>query len=492
MKYGKTVILSLLALSLFTLFSGCGPRKEKEEITVLIRMLDAQKRFFENEIVPRFEDRYNVKVNIADFRNAADLRRILELDQNRNEISLVKAPFEITQQLVEEGYIHRLSDIETDPAYLEQDMRVYHPLAKELGTQKGNYYYIPRKLETRILFYRKSKVEDAYSKFDDYRAEIDSVLQEANGFGLPREYELSKDPSDWDFYDLFTVGYIWANEEYYGRRTGRIAHRGDRYEGTALFFVDRAYQLGATRDDIISMSGDAVDETYLWEKVFIDMGIYNPGIWNNRWRGNDIYTGIQDGNVFLAYMQQIDCFNIHGWEEDPGMQSFLEDPSDMGVAVVPKGVSFTLNEDGTPRFEGSRRITVGGWWWGVPTSSPNADMGYQLAKFITNRGVHVNESAQFGMIPVRRDILFNIAETYDMGWVGDIYRTSIEQLQFQITDSITTVPRIREYSDIGYTYIDAWNSFIDGANQNVGYTAENIREALNDGYVQRIEALFEE
>jgi ABC-type glycerol-3-phosphate transport system substrate-binding protein len=489
MTYKKTLGLLITGCILALFIGGC-QRGPDQEITILIRMLDSQKRFLENEIIPRFEARYNTKVNVATFRNAAELKRMLELDQQKNEYSLVKVPYEVTQQLAAEGYMKKLLDIEKDEAYLKHDLREYHPIAREMGKYNDEYYYIPRKLETRILFYRKSKVADAVEKFPTYRDEINDLLQEQNGFGLPQDYTFSEDPNEWDFYDLFVVGYIWSQEEYYGRTGGRIAHRSDRYEGTALFFVDRTFQFGATPDEIISMSGDAVDQTYLWEKAFIDNGLYNSAMWNNRWRGNDIYTAIQDGNVFLSYIQQIDGFNIHGWEEDPGMQPFLEDPSDMGVAVVPRAVSFELDRNGAPVSEGTRRITVGGWWWGVPESAPEARMGYNFARFMTSRGVHVNESAQFGMIPVRRDILSNLSETYDMGWVGDIYETSIEQLQIQIEDSITTVPRVRQYPQIADEYIDAWYSIIDGPHSDVALSSEAIRGFLDETYVPRIQNIL--
>ena len=63
-------------------------------------------------------------------------------------------------------------------------------------------------------------------------------------------------------------------------------------------------------------------------------------MWDDPWRGSNLYEAVRDGKVFLTILQQIDFFNIHGWEESPEMRGFMKDPSDMGVASMPKAVSF--------------------------------------------------------------------------------------------------------------------------------------------------------
>ena len=76
---------------------------------------------------------------------------------------------------------------------------------------------------------------------------------------------------------------------------------GERtYEGTALDLVDRALQLGATHHDILTL-GEKTSEAFLWENVFIRNGLYNSGMWQDPWRGADLYNGIKDGKVFLTY-----------------------------------------------------------------------------------------------------------------------------------------------------------------------------------------------
>ena len=480
----KNLFRALIVVSLLV-FSSCGNKEQKEEITVLIRMMPAQQRFFKQKILPGFEKKYNCKVNLTTFNNASDLQKMLKLDAQKSnpQISLVKTPFEVTRQLVDDGLVQKLSSIVSQDQ-LDMDMAVYHPVAAALGMVNGEFYYVPRKLETRVLFYRKSKVADAYNKFSQYKDTINAELKELNGYGLPKGYTLEQDPSEWDIYDMYVVGSIWAKETYNGSKSGRIAHRGAPYNGTSQFLIDRAYQLGATQDDIRRMSGPAIDEMYLWEQIFVKNGIYNKGMWEDPWRGSHIYNAIKDGKVFLAYLQQIDLFNVHGWAEDPGMPSYLEDPADMGVAMVPTGVSFTLDSTGTPIIKGTKKISTGGWWWGVPTAAPKAKLGYELAKYITSKSNNAIESSQFGMIPVRKDLLNNLGNVFQEGWVGDIYRVSIEQISQQLDDSIITiVPLDKEYPKISNNYIEAWYDIaIDGAKEDsIGLAVINTK--LNDKYI---------
>ena len=487
----KNVITYGVVAAAALMLSGCAQEK-KEELTVLIKMMPAQQRYFVDEIIPAFEKSHNVKVNVATFTNAAEITRKLELDAKKSqpEISLVKTPFEMTDVLVEKGLVQPLAQI-TSQDQVNMDIAAYHPLAVSMGMVNNTFYYIPRKLETRVLFYLKSKVADAVAKFDGYKEEISSHLKEENGYGLPAGYVLESDPDLWNMYDLYVVGYIWAHEEYNGKKEGRLAHRGAKYEGTSQFLIDRAYQFGDTPEEILSMKGTGVENAYLWEKVLVRDGLYATGMWQDPWKGSDIWTNVQSGNVFLAYFQQIDFFNVHGWAGDVSMPSYLQDPSDMGIAIIPQAVSFEIDSEGMPQEVGSRNITTGGWFWGVPKAAPQAKLAYEFSKFITSKIENSKEVAQFGMIPVRKDLLNNFSNTFSEGWVGEVFEKSVKQISMHLLqEPLITVPRTRNYAQTSENYIDAWYKLVETQPDTTALNIDNISAYLNSGFIQEAEAIM--
>lgn len=450
LRYLVGLVTGVLVLGLLT---GCA-QKPSKEFTVLIRMMGTQEKYFREQLIPEFEKLNDCKVNVATFENEWDIPRLLDLEKNKKigAIALVKTPFEMTRVLIDKGYMSDLYVAE-DTAKVLQDLAEYHPLASGLGYVNEKPYYIPRKLETRTMFYRKSKVADAVAKFGQHKNRLDKELKALNGFGLPAGYVLENDPSLWDFYDVYVAGSIWANEEYNGVKLGRIAHRGAPYAGTALDLVDKSFQLGATKDDILSLTADRVVEAFVWERAMVKSNIYNPGMWQDQWKGANIYNAIKDGKVYLTILQQIDEFLVHGWKDDPLMPSFLPDENDMGLCVMPQAVSFEIDAQGKYSFEGTRATSTGGWWWGIPKTAPNAKLAYALARFITNRENQAKECSRFGMMPVRKDILLNLQQTFEQGWVGDIFKVAVEQIKI---NALTTVPLVKSYAELSKNLIDAW------------------------------------
>jgi len=137
-------LVAVVALGL----AGCtGMKKQKQEFTVLIRMMPAQQRFFEQEIVAKFNKEHNCKISVAPFTNQLDIERFLKLDAGKAqpEIGLVKTPFEVTRVLVYKGYMQPLTAV-VDSAQVMQDLAEYHQLATGLGYVDGLPYYIPESL----------------------------------------------------------------------------------------------------------------------------------------------------------------------------------------------------------------------------------------------------------------------------------------------------------------------------------------------------------
>jgi ABC-type glycerol-3-phosphate transport system substrate-binding protein len=478
----QKLILSFFIL-VSVLFLNCSQKSKLPELSILIRMMPAQEKYFTEEVIPKFEKENNCRIKVVTFGDMWDIESTLKLEKGSRKptISLVKTPFEMTRVLVGKGYMTDLASV-VDTMQLEQDIAEYHPLALGLGYIDNHLYYLPRKLETRILFYLKSRVAEAVKKYPDMKKEISQVLQKENGYGLPAGYTLEEDPNLWDFYDLFVIGYIWSNTTYFDLKMPRIAFRGAKYEGTALGLIDNAIQLGATGDDIVKLVSDPMIRMYQWHSEWVKNRILNPAMWQDPYRGVNLWEGFRDGKLFLTTAQQIDCFFIHGWDKNIEMPGYMKNPEDMGLALMPQGVSFELTRDGKYKMTGERKITTGGWWWGIPKTAPYPQLAYKLERFITSHEIQAQECSRFGMMPVRKDILNNLGEVFERGWVGDIFMKSAEQIQI---NDLTTIPLSPHYSDIGRNVIDAWYGICVPGGEMIGPITDldALRKALSGKYM---------
>lgn len=446
------------------------------EITLYIRMMEMQDKWFRENIIKPFEKKYGVKVNVRTFEKEVDLQNILELDKDKKTIGLVKTPHTQLIPLVKKGLIMDLGQAVGDR--YKEDIKEYTDAAIKMATIDGKVYYIPRKLETNTLLYLKSKVKDAVENWKKFEGPINDMFKKYNGVGLPDGYTLEADPNEWDWYDLAVVGYYWANTEYNGKKEPRIAHRGKKYGGTIVEMLTKIYQAGGTPEDALAMNTEPVKDMFEWEVFFKENGLYNPGMWEEGWSGGGIWKAMAAGKVYLAFMHQIDAFFIHGGS-NPNMTGYLVDPDDMGVAIMPKGASLKL-KDGKPVREGKHASQLAGWWWGIPSSTPDAELSYELARWITNAENHKEEVQTFGMMPIRKDIVNNLKGTFKEAWMQEVFNTANRQVQA----SVQPVPQVTEWPAVGQLYLDAWYDIVvDGNNKDIQKTldekyAPKAKEAL--------------
>jgi ABC-type glycerol-3-phosphate transport system substrate-binding protein len=470
----RHIILFVVVIVVF--FNGCGPSYKMD---ILIQMIDAQERYFRNEIVPPFEKEHQALVNVIKYSSTDSLESYME--QYKNSAGVVKVPFDKSRSLMDEKYF-----VPLDSFLLPQELLSFRDnyLLTSLGVSKGKQFLIPRKFETRIMVFNKSKVLDAVSMWRKYTDQIDSVLQSYNNYGLPSTYMLETDPEKWDYYDIFVVGWIWAHSLYDGKLHPRIAHRGKRYSGTSLGIIDCIYQLNGDSSMVGTLSGDPVYDALHWEAVYAAAGIFNPDMWEKSWSGAGIWKAFSDGEVFLSFMTQLDCFFLHGTGQD-SLNGYFKDPDDMGVATMPQGCSFELDATGVPSRMGNKSITTGGWWWAIPKGCPNPKEAFALASHITSTTMQVQECSRFGMIPVRKEILSDMMMLFGGGWISEIYDVSFKQLMY---NGHTTIPSINGFDRLSNLYLDMWYDIVvnkNWSNQTTYPSRSFIRDRIETVYIPK-------
>ncbi|MBN1577696.1 MAG: ABC transporter substrate-binding protein [Chitinispirillaceae bacterium] len=467
-------IIAVLASGLTLV--GCTPRPQ---VLVLISMMADQEAYFKNELVPAFEKKYPSVIEVIHYGSTDSIEDIMR--QRAGTISLVKVPFDKAGPLMRKGMFAPLSSVLAGDG-LKKFKDAY--LLTSLGAMDGKQYLVPRKFETRIMVYCKSKVADAAASWRTWKDSIDAVLKHYNGYGLPSTYLLEDDPEQWDYFDIFVAGWIWGHTLYNGKVQSRIGHRGKRYSGTTLRVIDRIFQLGGDSSAVLSMKGDAVVDAICWEAIYTAAGIYNEKMWSERWSGSDIWQRFASGDVFLSFMTQLDCFFLHGTGSD-NLDGFFQLPEDMGVATMPRACSVQLDAAGIPH-NGSKAVTTGGWWWAIPADAPSPALGFELASFISGTSAQIQECSRFGMIPVRKDILSDMSMMFGGGWIKNIYEMSFKQL---VKNGYTVLPGSSNFNEVGRLYLD----LIDEVIVNRHWAAEGafpqreyIREVITSLYQPKI------
>ncbi|MFH1760979.1 MAG: extracellular solute-binding protein [bacterium] len=428
----------------------------KKQFTVAVNMLPDQKEYFTNKIISNFNKQNKCGIEVIDFKDNSKIPDFFtdlpaKSDGGKpSPLGLIMIPHEMTMTLIKSGKLKPFNGF-LDENTMKEIKDTYFLV--EMYEVEGNLYLIPRKLETRIMAYRKSKVEDAVKNWSTMKEEINTLLKSVNNFGLPKEYKLEVSPGLWDFYDMFVVGYYWANEPGNKDKAGRLSHRGKRYHGTVTGLMDKIFQCGGTEYDILDLERKPGCDAFAWECLMIKHGLYNPGMWEQGWSGTDIWQAFKDNQTYLAFMTQIDCFFLLGGEK--GKDPFVI-PDELGISIVPKGGSIDLDKDGNALRSGRYAVSTGGWWWAVPAKAKYPDLAYRLIDYISSLEVHKEECGKFGTIPVRMEMIVNSEDYFEKKTTQEIYKVS----KYQLTNnSINSVPLVKNYNLLEEIYLDVWYNF---------------------------------
>jgi maltose-binding protein MalE len=456
---------------------------EKEgpkEVTILIRMMDMQDAWFRQELIAAFEEQTGAKVTVVTFDQFPDIGVMLDLEEKsgRHTIGVVKTPIEEVFPLVAREFMMPLTDLAS-----AEDLTEFLDVGLEGGQIDGVQYYIPRKMETNAFFYLPSQVADAVANWETMKDDINTMFADYNGYGLPAGFALEADPNQWDWYDLAVVSYYWAHTPGPdGLTVPRMVHRGKDYGGTLNELMTKVYQMGGDADDFLAMDTDAVIDMFEWEAFYVHNGLYNPAMWEEAWSGGGIWNGFAAGQVYAAFMHQIDAFFLHGGTS-PEMAGYLVEPDDMGTAIMPKGASLELDADGKPVREGPHASNFSGWWWGIPATSPDPELSYELIRFITSPEWHLKESSTFGMMPVRNDVYDDLAGAFPEPWMQGVFETAVAQYD----ETVVEYPRVATFSDIGQNYRNAWYDIVTGGN----YAADPSQGPDRDYIIQALQPYIE-
>jgi ABC-type glycerol-3-phosphate transport system substrate-binding protein len=462
--------LWLAALALIAV--GCAaPAK----VRMLVKVRPGQKDVFQSRILKAFEKKNNCVVQVITYEDPAALQNLLARPDDT--IDLVHTPLDMTRALVGKNLVAPLE--ESVDAKEMPDLRKEYFLM-DLAAVRNQYYFVPHFLETPVLVYLKSQVAEAVQYWEIHKAEISKALARYNDKGLPRNYALEQDPSQWDYFDLFVAGYYWSRKDVRGEHHGRMALGSLASPRAPRSLIDKCYQAGASADAVLRMSDEGVTDAFHWQAALIREGVINPGLVKNKWGEERIWQGLQSGEIFLAEATQLDAFIIHG-NGTPQMPGYLADPEDMGLALMPKGCSLLLNPRGLPLRDGRRAVATRDWWWGVTRRSGNKPLAFRLAHYLSNTRNQIEECGTFGMVPARQDLLGEMGLMFGGGWTSEVFQIASQQI---VENHYTVFPMVEEFPEVAENYAGAFREIcLPGNTQKTRF--EDIQKALDDRFVPR-------
>jgi len=165
------------------------------------------------------------------------------------------------------------------------------------------------------------------------------------------------------------------------------------------------------------------------------------------------------------------------------------DPGSGKTALYRELQSLSRRADGKPVREAGHVSNFAGWWWGIPVTSPDPKLSYELARFITSAEWHKKESSIFGMMPVRKDIYADLAAAFPEKWMQEVFEISLKQFEAG-TEPPLLVPTLAAISQL---YRNAWYDICTGRNYAAdptkGPDRDYIAKVISEEYAPQVKKL---
>ncbi len=392
---------------------------------VLVRMNEAEADWFRARLA-RFSEHHRVKLNVIACKTDDEIARQLEGERmaRQKRVLLVQTPQELLVPFVDEGLIRPLADL-GGKQRMAEITALFLPEAMAPVRFRGRPHYLPATFSSLLIFYSKRRVAEAVEHWEDVRPTVDGWLRAANGHGLPWDYALEDDPGLWDSYDVAVVAAWWSTREIEGLTLPRVAHAADAGPESAMDLAARIYSMSGTNEQILTLDGQAVWDAFAWESFFFTHDLYHPAMLSENWDTDDLLAAVAQGQLFLCTMTGADLYRLHGTGA-PGMEGYLKEPGDLGVARMPRGLSLDQTKRQGAR-SGNSWSARSGTWWGVPQTSPDAPLALALAEHASSPEMQTDWCRAFGHLPLLRDLVADLDVIFREDWAFQIARTAKSQ-----------------------------------------------------------------
>ncbi len=355
-------------------------------------------------------------------------QKLLEEKQHPTGLLLADVDDEHADELKDGGLVRPIAD-GADPAELRQTLRELMAEATARGVVDGKQWYLPKRALVNVAVYLRPAIEDAYLHWEEDRKAIDAALKEANGVGLPKDFRLRRTPDRWDSFDLFVAAWTWAHHPARWAEASRrisadtkvapvVAPRvawpcGDSEDGSDEL-LNALYRHGMTEEQLGRFDAPPLLDTLQWQALFRKHGLLPAQCESGGLEQREVNGLFHERKLAWVPIDQADSLWLHG------------------------------------------------------------RLAFQIARFLSQRGLQQRETEAEGMLPVREDLRQDYPIAFRLDWMQRMLDASFRQLERGTADT----PSGWAGDDWDEKYLKLRQAVVYGRAKDAPVTLSAIREAV--------------
>jgi hypothetical protein len=436
----------------------------KHKVRVLVRAGAARAAWMKANIFDEFGAANDLDIEPVTAKDFSEVAAVIQAEKEKpTGLLLADVNDEISDSLRSTGAVLPMQDY-ADPAEVAAAIADYQPEAIERATVDKKLWFVPKRALVDVAAWLRPAVEDLYLNWEKDRPAIEAALREANGFGLPRSYDLEKTPDGWDSFDLFVAGWYWAHHPAPWAGPGdtapapRLAWRIGLNDAALDDLIGAFYRHGFKDEDVGKLDTAAIVDALQWRALFRKHHLLARVAEDDR--GLDamaVNALLKQRSIAWAPIDQADSLWVHGGsrrEAEPGMRG----AGDLDWAGMPAGTSVELDQKTREPARPGRSFSLEEvHFWAIPARASEPRLAFRLARFVTQRGLQQRETEAMGLLPVRRDLAEDYPILFRLDWMQRMLDASYRQIakgSGDMPDAIAADGYDKVYTDLAAAVLE--------------------------------------